>query len=106
MDDEGESNSSTLTITVTGAYDCPLLSNTTPEATVDTGIAPENGTTDFDVLVGDKWITLYIEVTNNSTGNVTADILIYPAWSATIDGAIDNTLQDSIIVGNVALHHL
>lgn len=45
--------------------------------------------------VGDYW-RLCIAVQNNSTGNTTATMEIYPAYAATIDGAADATQTGSL----------
>ena len=52
--------------------------------------------------VGLFWEVL-LSVTNNTTGNVLADVRLYPAVTTTFD-TTENAATGSIIVGNVELH--
>jgi hypothetical protein len=77
------------------------LNTSTGESTSRTG---GTGTVYSEVNSYGDWWQCLISVNNNSTGNTTARIIIYPALG-TIIGVVNNDAQGSIIIGNVELYH-
>lgn len=61
------------------------------------------GSVNSEVNLQGDWWELLIEVTNNSTGNISGQVIIYPARATSL-GELTNSATGSIIVGNVELH--
>jgi len=61
------------------------------------------GTVDQSVRDAGDWWELLVEVTNNNTGNTSANVIIYPGVT-TVWNTIETTATGSIIVGNAEIH--
>ncbi len=90
--------------------ECRLTGGTQQDRSLDlntsTGASTsrvDTGTTAIEVNDVGLWWECLISVANNTTGNVSARILIYPALGTTI-AVVNNAATGSIIVGNVELH--